>query len=88
MIVTFGTADGKTKKGIAKSIGPVYYILSLELFFHNTPFHVLGLVAVKGRSDHHIPGRMRHQVARQLPLDKSVVGHIGIKSADNPIPVG
>ena len=85
--MTPGTSKRQSHKYFARGISAIDDIFSLELFFHDTSLHILRMIAIKGCSDDHLFGWVRHQIPRQLLLNKLIIWQIIIVSLDDPIPV-
>lgn len=87
MVMASRASDGECHEGFSKSIGTIHHIFCLKLFFHDTAFHVLLVVAVEGRGDDHVAIRIGHQVTRQLFMDEAIVTHVSVESIDDPVAV-
>tara|TARA_B100000470_G_scaffold219200_1_gene205671 strand:- start:485 stop:1324 length:840 start_codon:yes stop_codon:yes gene_type:complete len=92
VVVTASTMDGESQEGLAHDTDDVF-----QFVLADNPLHGLALLRIPdlvvGSGNQEAGGDDRsgvtgvEHVTGQLPGDKSVVGHVGIEGAGDPVPI-
>ncbi len=86
MVVAAGTTQGQPKKHRPHGFHPVHDVFRTPLLFDCSAFCLNAVIPVESGSHDLVIAGIWHEISRQLPRYKLIVGLVGIEGFNNPVP--